>query len=125
MNRRLAKYKIRDNLNKNEGIEVTESLVLHWWGFLNSFFFSGALDPPEIKICRMRGYFGECECLWKEGKIVTRLGISSHIKNKSLLIGTVGHEMIHAKQYMDTGRMNHSVIFNRYKKEFKKFNINI
>lgn len=99
------------------GVIVTEGIVQYWFTVINKAVFSGRIAKPIIIIKEMRKYVGWCR-VKSDGEV--HIEISTQLKQRSPLIATVAHEMVHIYQFQNFGLMDHGQIYKDWKKFFKK-----
>ena len=117
-----AKKQIKSHLlNKgNSNIEVSESLISYWFHIFNSAAFKNKLPVPDKFVIRpMNGAWGYCEGRSRTKNCI--ITISSKINNKSFLLATIAHEMVHQYQWIYGSEcIDHGKTFKEWKEYFRK-----
>ena len=116
-----ARAKIKAHIKKKgleEDFVVTETLVMHWWHWLNKAIFDDVLTPPKrIEIRKFHGCLGWCKPLKRNRQVV--LGISSGCYDRKTLLTVLSHEMVHTWEHQELGKMSHGYSFYGWQKRIK------
>jgi len=123
-----AKKKIRNHIERNQtDCTVTPQLIAYWWRIINMAVFQGKLSQPKFTLNPPRDSWGIFRVYPIPGSGEwLNIAVSPNINNKSLLLSTIAHEMIHQWQYERHGMTNHRETYRQWKAYFlKQFNIKV
>lgn len=119
--RRNSSKKLKTHLSSKgaSDVVITPTLISYWFHILNAAAFNNKLPFPQNIIVRpMNGAWGYCVGYTRTKNCV--ITISSRIKNKSLLLSTLAHEMSHQYQWVFGECIDHGNTFRTWKEYFRK-----
>lgn len=112
-----AQRRVTDLLQKkgdSSDLNITPTLVLHWWRQLNLAIFQGMLRAPVKVHCRKfhNGDWGWCSPKrYKAGSNIydkdVIIGIRKNLDDWYTFLTVLAHEMVHQYQWVYYGRMSH------------------
>jgi len=92
---------------------------MFWWHLLNVAVFDGILVAPKrIEIRTFRYCLGWCKGLKRKGKTI--LGISDDCFDRKEFLTVLVHEMVHAYEHQEIGKMSHGKTFYEWKSRIKR-----
>lgn len=106
---------------------VTVPKITYWFRIINKLIFRGELKPfASIKIVNHRKAYGYCfgdHDLF--GEPFCWLSIRPKFSSLSMFLEILAHEMVHAYQFQDEGRITHGKTFLIWHDKFKKYGLNL
>lgn len=106
---------------------VTIPKVTYWFRILNKRIFKGELKPfASITIRKHRKAYAYCSGDFDLfGEPYYWLSIRPKFTSLSQFLEILAHEMVHAYQFMDEGKITHGKSFLIWHDEFKKHGLNL
>jgi hypothetical protein len=107
--------------------EVTQSKVTFWYRILNKVIFEGKLKPfSSITIRNHRKAYAYCSGDFDLfGEPFYWLSIRPKFNSLSQFLEILAHEMVHAYQFLDEGRITHGKSFLIWYDKFKECGLNL
>lgn len=101
---------------------VTPSKVTFWYRKLNKLIFNGQLKPFTSIYIRnhRRAYAYCCGDFDLFGEPFYWLSIRPKFSSLSQFLEILAHEMVHAYQFLDEGKIHHGKSFLIWQEEFRK-----
>lgn len=109
----------------------TKHSVTRWFNILNDVLFDNKLIPfYNIEIRRRHSCVAEIEIIedW-DGYRYSNLSIHNKFSNIQSFINTLGHEMVHHYEFINSYKENHNPVHNKnffsWKPKFEELNLQL